>query len=155
MSYHQIQIGEQGAPAGQYDALVDDVGGEFGGGVLERDLDRLDDRAHRLGKAFGDLPFTDHDLLRHTVHQVAPLDLHHPAFAVLRHAGGTDLLLDALGAALADKQIMVTADIGDDRLVHLVAAHPHRPAVDDAAERQHRHLRRAAADIDDHRAGRL
>ena len=50
---------------------------------------------------------------------------------------------------------MVAADIGDDRLVHLVAAHPHRAAIDDAAERQHRDLGRAAADIDDHRAGRL
>src|SRR5271170_1442070 len=50
---------------------------------------------------------------------------------------------------------MVAADIGDDRLVHLIAAHPNRPAVNDAAEREHRDFRRAAADIDDHRAGRL
>ena len=105
MPDHQVQIGEQRAPAGQHDALVDDIGGELGGGVLERDLDRLDDRAHRLGEAFGDLPFADHDLLRHAVHQVAPLDLHDPALAVLRHAGGTDLLLDPLGAALADRRL--------------------------------------------------
>ena len=50
---------------------------------------------------------------------------------------------------------MVAADVGDDRLVHLVAADAHRARIDDAAERQHGDFRRAAADIDDHRAGRL
>src|SRR5580704_5541976 len=123
--------------------------------MLERNLDGLDDRAHRFGEAFGDLPFADHNFLRHAVHQVAPLYLHDPPLPVLRHAGGTDFRLDALGAALADQEIVVTPDISDDRLVHLVAAHPNRPAVDDAAEREHRDLRGAAADIDDHRAARL
>ena len=42
-------------PPGQHDALVDDVGGQLGRGVLERDLDRLDDRADRLGQRLGDL----------------------------------------------------------------------------------------------------
>src|SRR5580704_12414203 len=106
--------------------------------MLERNLDGLDDRAHRLGEALGDLPFADHDFLRHTVHQVTPLYLHDPPLAILRHAGRTDVLLDALRAALADQEIMVAANIGDNRLVHLVAAHPNRPAVDDATERQHR-----------------
>ena len=55
----------------------------------------------------------------------------------------------------ADQQVMVAADIGDDRLVHLVAADAHRARIDDAAERQHRHFGGAAADIDDHRAGGL
>src|SRR5437868_14775738 len=98
--------------------------------MLERNLHRLDDRADRLGEAFADLPFADDDFLRYAVHQVAPLYLHDPPLPVLRHAGRTDVLLDALGAALADQEIMVAADIGDDRLVHLVAAHPNRPAVD-------------------------
>ena len=43
----------------------------------------------------------------------------------------------------------------DDRLVELVAADPDRLRDDDAAERDHRHLGGAAADVDDHRAGRL
>ena len=50
---------------------------------------------------------------------------------------------------------MVAADIGDDRLVHLVAVHPNRSAIDDAAERQHRDLGRSATNIDHHRPGRL
>ena len=55
MAQHEIQIAEQRAAAGQHDALVDDVGGQFRRGVLQRDLDRLDDRADRFGQAFGDL----------------------------------------------------------------------------------------------------
>src|SRR5215468_1306776 len=79
----QVEIGEQGTPASQHNALIDDVGGEFGRRVLERDLDGLDDRTDRFGEAFGDLPFADHNFLRHAVHQVAALYLHHSSFAVL------------------------------------------------------------------------
>ena len=49
----------------------------------------------------------------------------------------------------------MTADIGDDRLVHLVSADAHRARIDDAAKGEHRNFRRAAADIDDHGARRL
>jgi len=84
-------------------SMVVDVGGEFGSGMLERHFDRFDDRADRFGEAFGDLPLTDNDLLRHTVHQVAAFYLHHPPLAVLGHTGGADFLFDALGAALADQ----------------------------------------------------
>ena len=69
--------------------------------------------------------------------------------------GGADFLLDALGRSFADQQVLVAADIGDDRFVHLVAAHAHRARIDDAAERKHGDFRRAAADIDDHGARRL
>src|SRR5205814_7450934 len=100
--------------------------------------------------ALGNLTLADHDLLWHAVHQVAPPDLHHAALTVLRHAGRTDLLLDPLGAALADEEIMVAADIGNDRLIHLIAPDPNRSAINDAAERQHRHLGGPTSDIDDH-----
>ena len=43
----------------------------------------------------------------------------------------------------------------DDRLVELVAADPDRLRDDDPAERDHRDLGGAAADVDDQRAGRL
>src|SRR3954471_22657207 len=76
MTQHEIQIGEQRAAASQHDTLIDDIGGQFGRGVFERDLDRLDDLSDRLGEAFADLPFGDDNLLRDAVHQVAALDLH-------------------------------------------------------------------------------
>jgi hypothetical protein len=43
MAQDRVQIGQQRAAAGQHDALVDDVGGQFRRGVLQRDLHRLDD----------------------------------------------------------------------------------------------------------------
>src|SRR6202023_4189057 len=108
-----------------------------------------------FGQALGDLTLADHDLLLHAVHHVAPPYLHHAALTVLGHAGGTDLFLDPLGAALTDEEVMVAADIGNDRLVHLVAPDANRSAIDDAAKRQHRHLGRPASDIHGHPAGRL
>src|SRR5260370_15876871 len=133
MPQHQVEIAEQRAAAGQHAPLVDDVGGEFRGRVLERYLDGLDDRADRFGQALGNLTLADHDFLWHAVHQVAPPDLHHAALTVLRHAGRTDLLLDPLGAALADEEITVAAGLGDDRFIHLVPSDPHRAAITNAA----------------------
>src|SRR5439155_26768654 len=135
---------EQGRAPGQHASLVYDVDGELRRRVLERYLDGLDARADRFCQALGNLTLADHDLLSHALHQVAPPDLHHAALTVLRHAGRTYLLLDPLGAALADEEIMVAADIGNDRLVHLIAPDPNRSAIDDAAKRQHRHLGRPA-----------
>src|SRR3546814_4128284 len=94
------------------------------------------------------------DLLRHAVHQVTALDLHGAALAVLRRAGRADFLLDALGRAFTDQEVMVAADVGDDRLVQLVATDAHRARVHDAAQREHRPPGGAAADVDDHGAGR-
>src|ERR1700730_16431340 len=115
MPQHQVKIAEQRAAASQHDPLIDDIGGEFGSGVLQRYLDRLDDRADRFGEAFGDLGLTHHEFFGLPVHQVAPLDLHSAPLAVLGHAGGTYLLLDSLGAALANEEIMVAAGVADDR----------------------------------------
>ena len=39
---------------------------------------------------------------------------------------------------------MIAANVGDDRLVHLVAAHPNGAAIDDAAERKDGYLDRPA-----------
>ena len=50
---------------------------------------------------------------------------------------------------------MIAPDIGDDRLVHLVAADPDRAGIDNAAQREDRDLGGAAADIDNHRSRRF
>ena len=123
--------------------------------MLQGHLHGFDDGGDRLGQAFGDLAFGNDQFLRHAVHQVAALDFHGPAVAVVGRAGGADVFLDALGAALADEKVMVAADVGDDRLIHFVAADAHGPGIDDAAQGKHRDLGGAAADIDDHGPGRL
>ena len=96
------------------------------------------------------------EFLGHAVHEVAALDLHGTPDPVLRRTGRADRFLDALrAAALANQKIMVAADIGDDRFVHLVAADPHAARIDDAAQAENRHLGGAAADVDDQRPGGL
>src|SRR3954471_13430804 len=72
---HLVQPLQQGAAAGEDDALVDDVGGKLGRGVLERDPDALDDRPDWLRKRLGDLALVDRDLLGDPVDQVAALDV--------------------------------------------------------------------------------
>src|SRR3546814_17867726 len=80
------------------------------------------------------------DLLQHAVHQVTPLDLHGAALAVLRRAGRADFLLDALGRAFTDQEVMVAADVGDDRPVLLAAPDAHRDRVHDAARSTERRV---------------
>ena len=53
------------------------------------------------------------------------------------------------------EQFVLAFDVGDDRLVHLVAADAEGLAHDDAAEADHGDLGGAAADVDDHVPGRL
>ena len=67
----------------------------------------------------------DGDFLRDPVQKISALDFHGDAVAVGGRTGRTDFLFDALGAGFTDQQILVTADIGDDGFVHLVAADAH------------------------------
>src|SRR5690606_12206523 len=152
---HMIEIAKQRAAAGENDTLVDDIGGKFRRGVLKRDLYRLDDRPDRFGEAFGNLPLAANQFFGNAVHQVAAADLQRFPLPVLRRAGRADELLDPLRRAFADEQVMIAADIGDDRLIHLVAADADAFRIDNATEREDSNFRRAAADIDDHRARRL
>ena len=123
--------------------------------MLEGDLDRIDNGGDGFGKALGDLALTDDDFFRHAVHQVAAFDLHGFAVALFRRAGATDFLFDPLGGAFAHQQVMVAADVVDDRFVHHVATDAHGARIDDAAERQDGHFGRAAADIHHHASGRF
>ncbi|MNE27567.1 hypothetical protein D3C80_1209830 [compost metagenome] len=150
-----VQAAQQGAAARQHDALVGDVGSQFRRGRFQRDLDGLDDLRDRLGQGFGGLALAHLHFARHALHQVAALDLDRQAFAVGRDAGGADVLLDALGGRFPDQQVMVAAHVADDGVVHHVAADADRTRIDDARQRQDGDLGRAAADVDDHRAGRL
>ena len=64
--------------------------------------------------------------------------------------GGAELHLDLLGGALADEQVVLALDVGDDGLVHLVSGHADGARVDDAGEGDDGDVGGAAADIDDH-----
>jgi hypothetical protein len=88
-------------------------------------------RPHRLGQRLADLVAVDGEGLGHPADQVAALDLHRLDLA---GAGGVaDLLLDVLGGAVADQQVVLALDEADDGVVHLVARHPDRAGGHDPA----------------------
>src|SRR6185369_11938144 len=103
----------------------------------------------------GNLPLVDRNFLGNAVHQVAALDVDRLADAVHGRLGDPDFLLDPLRGRFADQEVVVAADVGADRFIHLVPADAHGSRVSEAAKRQDRDLGRPAADIDDHRPDRL
>ena len=93
------------------------------------------------------------DRLRQAGDEVAAADL--GVQLLLERPGRAEGDLDLFGGALAEGEAVLLLDELDDRLVELVAADADRLAGDDAAERDDRDLGGAAADVDDHVAGRL
>ena len=63
-----------------------------------------------------------------------------------------DFDLDLFGSALADEQVVLLLDKLDDGVVHAVATHPCRIAVDDPSERDDCDFGGAATDVHDHAA---
>src|SRR5690606_14259067 len=145
-----VQVAQQRAAAGQGDALVGDVGAQFGGRLFQRDLDGRHDLVERIGERFQDFVGRHREAARHAFGQVAPLDFDLAHFGPRERRA--DFFLDEFGGGLADEHAVIPADIVDDGLVELVAADPYRALVHHAAQRDHGHFGRAAADVDHHRA---
>src|SRR5215211_7869329 len=148
-----VEALEQRAAAGEHDPAVHDVRGQLGRRAVERLLDRVDDLDERLLERGAHLLGRQHDGLRQPGDEVAAADL--SLHLLLERVRGADLELDLLGGLLADQELVLLLDVVDDRLVELVAADADRLRDDDPAERDHRDLRGAAADVDDHVARRL
>src|SRR5690606_25291122 len=145
-----VEVAQQRAAAGQGDALVGDVRAQFGRGLLEGDLDRGNDLVERIGERLEDFVGRHREAARHALGQVAALDFD------LAHLGAgegrADFLLDQFGRGFADQHAVVAADVIDDGFVELVAADPHRPLVDHAAQGDDGDLGGAAADVHHHGA---
>ncbi len=148
-----VQVAQQGAAAGEHHAAFGDVGAQFGRGLLQRVLDRRYDVVQRIGQRFQDFVGGDGERARHAFGEVAALDFHFLDFAA--GEGRADVLLDGFRGGLADQHAVVAADVADDGLVELVAADPNAALVDHAAQRDHAHFGRAAADVHHHGAGRF
>ena len=66
-----------------------------------------------------------------------------------------NLLFDVLGRLLAYREVVLLAHVAHYRFVEFVSADAQRLVDDEAAERDYRYVRRAAAYVDDHVADRL
>src|SRR5215204_4999480 len=103
--------------------------------MLKRLADRVNDSPDRLAERPGNFGLGQFDLARDALFDVKSLDADGHAAAVQRNARATDLLLDSFGGGLADLEIMGAADIGHDRIVHLVTTNPDGAAVSEPLER--------------------
>ena len=134
-------------------AVVDDIGGKLGGSLFKRGLNGVNYLGYGVGHCLPYLLGGDINILRQAVHEVSALDIHR-ALAVIRE-GGADLYLDILSGSLTDKEVIFLLDVGDDGLIKIVARNTAGIRRDNAAKRYNSHLGGAAADIDDHAAGRF
>jgi len=147
------QAAQQGAAAAQCDPGVDEVRREFRRRAFEHGLDRADHLAHRLHQRFAHVGGADDRTARQVHERIAPADLDLDLLFERQAAPGRDL--EALGRDLADQQVVLGADVLRDRFVEVVSGHAQTLGHDDVRQRDHRDLAGAAADVDDHRAGRL
>src|SRR5665647_71264 len=144
---------QQRPAAGEHDPAVHDVAGKLRRRLVEGRLDGVDDRLHGLFESSAHFFGRKDDRLGQTGHEVAAADL---GLLLLRQrVRGADLELDLLRRLAADQELVLLLDVTDDGFVEFVAADTDGLADDDAAERDDGHLAGAAADVDDHAAGRL
>ncbi len=149
----RVEAVEQRTTAGKHDALLHDVGGEFGRGLVESRLDGIDDGRNRFLDRLADLVGARDDRLGQSSHQVATADLGMQFF--LERPSRAERDLDLFGGALTEGEAVLLLDELDDGVVELVATHADGLAGDHATERDHGHLGGTATDVDDHVAGRF
>ena len=144
---------QERATACEHDSSIHDVRCKLGWRLVERRLDRVDDLGNRILERATNLFRGDDHRLRKAREHVAPahLGLH----LLGQPIPGAHLELDLLGCLLPDKELVLLLDVSDDRVVHLVPTDSQRLRDDYPAEGDHRHLGRAAADVDDHVPGGL
>src|SRR5436190_10605109 len=133
------------------DALLHDVRRELRWCLVERDFHCIDDRGGGFLDRFADLHRGDDDRLRESAHEVAAAYFGVDLF--LERPRARELHLHFFCGAFAERKRVLALHEVDDRFVELVTADAARLADDDAAERDHRDLGRAAADVDDHVPG--
>ena len=144
-----VEVHEKCAAARHHNAVIHDVRREFRRCLLQCVLHCIDDLIDRLVECLADLLGMDRQRLRQAAHEVASADVHRTV-RIGRHNRRADGDLDLLRRALTDHEVIHALDVLNDGGVHLIAADADGAARDDAAERDHGNLRRAAADIDDH-----
>src|SRR5208282_2439879 len=126
-----VQIFDQRAAAGQHDASVADVSGEFGRRAFERYADGIHDGRDAFTQRFANFAVVYGNGLGHAFDQVAAFDFH--GQRLVEWIGGTDFHFDLLRGALAPQQVIFPFQVIHDGLIHLIAGHAHGTRIDDAA----------------------
>src|SRR6185369_9348243 len=148
-----VKIPKECPPAGKENALVDNIGCKFRRSPFEADLHRIHDRVYRLGECIPDLVGVDLVGLGNSGNEIPSFYLHGAYCSARVSLAQFDLY--RLSLLIADKKVVFSFYVLDDSLVHLVAADTYGLGIDDSRERNDRHLRSPAPDIDYHIAGCL
>src|SRR5271156_1626582 len=143
-----VDVAQQGAAPGEYDAALRHVGAKFRRRLFQRLFDGADYALQWLLQRLQYFVGVESETSRHAFRQIAALDgnLAHR----LARIGRTDLQLDALRRRFADQDSVVAPYVVGDGLVELVAADTHAGRIHDAVQGDHRHFGGAAADIQHH-----
>src|SRR5438093_10577728 len=143
-----VEVAELGGAAGEDDAAVDDVGGEFGRGALEDRADGADDRLEGVGDALRDVAGGDGNGAGKAADLVAAADL--VGELLLEGEGAADSDLQLLGGAVANDDVVAALDVIGDGVVEAVAGDADTFGDDDAVHGDDGGFGAAAADVDDH-----
>src|ERR1035437_4599172 len=147
-----VDVPEQRSAAGHDHALVDDVARKLGRGLLQNEADGADDLLKRGLHCLHDFGAVHRDGARQAGDQVTAADVH--SELAFQRQSGADLDLHFFGGPVTDHEVVLLADVAGDRFVDLVSADAKAGRDHDRAQGDDRDLTRAAADVDDHRAGR-
>jgi hypothetical protein len=114
-----IETAEESAAAGEDEASVDEVGGEFRGAAFEGDPDGVDDGVERFEEGFADLLGGDGDGFGEACDHVAAFDFHGGFLA--EGVGGADADFDIFGGAFPDHEVVGPFHVLGDGFVEFVA----------------------------------
>src|SRR3989338_3338297 len=138
---------------GQDDAVIDDVSGELGRGLLQDLADSLCHLTQFSCQRIRNLVGGEFYCARQAGDLVAPLSRYRELLTH-RHCGAY-LYLELLGRLVANDEIMLSLHVVGDGAVKSVASTFNRCRCHDATEGDHGHIDGAAADVDNHTSHRL
>ena len=142
----------QRSTTGQHDAAINDVGSQFGRGALEGSLHRFNDHVEGLGDRFPQVTGFEVDGAGQSRQQVQPSYIHRLLIKGVIRERRANADLDVFRGALAHNHVVDLLEINADRITDLITGDAHGFTQHRATKAQHRHLRGATTNVDDHRA---
>ena len=145
-----VEASQEGAAAGQVDAVLIDIGGQLGGSGGEGVEDSLLDAGDALVEGVGDLLVVDRDFLGETGEEVAAEGTE-VLWGVGQFAdGGADGDFHLFGHTHTDNHIVLPFHIVYNVVVEFVTSHLDGGVADDATQRDDSDLGGTASDVDHH-----
>src|SRR4029453_15417611 len=118
-SEQPVQPAEEATTAGDDDARIDDIRGQFRGCLLETGAHGRDNGHHSVAKRLPNVVLSEDDALREAVDEIPALHVYGALLTVPR-VGRTEVDLDLLGPTLANQKVIVFPSFFPDLLFLMV-----------------------------------